>query len=529
MTQQNIHASGLSDVGNNNALTLLLVTISSLILAILWYKFKPSNSSSNGAPPLPPGPRSLPIVGYIPFLSSSLHTQFVSIAQTYGPIFKLKLGSKLYIVISNPELSKEVVRDQDDIFSNRDQSVAGLTLTYDGQDIVISNNNPNWRKLRKIFVHEIQSHKNLEATISFRRDEVRNCVKTIFGKIGTATNVREIVFSTETNILIRTIWETSLDKGGLKDQNLGAKIDMVATNIVKIFARPNLSDFFPFLARFDLQHVERDMQMQHDKMDELFTTIIEDRIQYNLKKSKDEGKNDGKKDFIEILLEYKDEKDGKPLSTTQMKALLMDLMIAGTETTATTVEWAMTHIIGDRNIMNKIQEELAEVVGLENKVEESHAPKLKYLEATIKETLRMYPIVPFLIPRSPSKTCTVGGYTIPKGCTIILNVWSIQRDPHYWENPLEFRPERFLNTSWDFKGTNLVYFPFGSGRRICAGLPMAEKMLMYILASLLHSFDWRLAKPEEHNIKEVFGIAIKKKTPLICIPSQRLSDKSLYM
>ncbi|KAI3820726.1 hypothetical protein L1987_08274 [Smallanthus sonchifolius] len=547
MAPQNIDLSGLWEVRNNNELTVLVATISVLILGILWYTLR---SSSNGAKPLPPGPRSFPIIGDLPYLTPDMHTQLTNMAHTYGPIFKLKLGSKLHVVINTPELAKVVVRDQDEAFSNRDQPRAALALSYGGRDIVFANNNPDWRKLRKIFVHEILSTKNLKAAGSFRREEVRNTIKDVFGKTGTKVNIREIAFSTETNVLTRTIWENTSDKG-VKTSNLGAEIDEVASNIVKILGRLNLSDYFPILAWFDLQGVEREMKIQLNKLDKLFTGIIEHRIESNLKRQQEAG-HEGKKDLVQMLLEHRDEKDGSSLSMTQMKALLLvrfilsyinrfdkmksslislfyqDVMIAGTETTATTIEWVMASIMHDHNVMKKVQEELVEVVGLNNMVEESHLPNLKYLDATIKETLRMYPIVPFLLPRAPSKTCTVGGYTIPKGCSILLNVWLIHRDPRYWENPLEFNPERFLTDKWDYKGNNLGYFPFGSGRRLCAGLPLAEKMVMLILASLLHSFDWSLPNGEEHDLTELFGISLKKRKPLTAIPSQRLSHVSLY-
>ncbi|KAK9050333.1 hypothetical protein SSX86_030698 [Deinandra increscens subsp. villosa] len=505
-----------------NKLLVLVVTILVLILVSLWFKSRRSNTS-NGAPPLPPGPRSLPIIGYLPFLSSNLHTQITTMAHTYGPIFKFKLGSKLHVVISTPELVKEVVRDQDEIFSDRDQTAAGLAISYGGQDIVLSKNTPNWRKLRKILVHEILSNKNLKATNSFRREEVRKTVKNVFSIIGTTIDIRKIVFTTETNVLTRIVWGNTSDK-------LGAEIDMVASNIVKIFEKVNLSDFFPSLLRFDLQDVERDMKMQRDMLDKLFTTIIEDETESNFKRSQDDQvRHEGNENFLGMLLDHKDEKDGTSLSMIQIKALLLDIMLAGTETTATTVEWAMASIMHDYIVMKKVQEELVEVVGLNNMVEESHLSKLIYLDATIKETLRMYPVVPFLMPRSPRKSCIIGRYTIPKGCTIFLNVWSIHRDPRYWDNPLKFDPDRFLTNKWDYSGKNLVYFPFGSGRRSCAGVPLAEKMLMFILASLLHSFDWRLPQGEEHDLTETFGITLKKRKPLIAIPSQRLSNVNLYM
>ncbi|KAL7597368.1 hypothetical protein Lser_V15G29244 [Lactuca serriola] len=224
-----------------------------------------------------------------------------------------------------------------------------------------------------------------------------------------------------------------------------------------------------------------------------------------------------------------DQNDGISINRTQIKALIQDIMVAGTETTTTLIEWAMAEIMQNDDIMKKVQEELEEIVGLDNIVEESHLPKLKYLDATIKETFRLHTVVPLILPRSPSQDCIVGGYTIPKGCTVFLNVWAIHRDPRYWENPLKFNPERFLTNKCDFNGSNLNFFPFGSGRRSCPGIPLAEKMQMYILASLLHSFDWSLPEGEEHDLSENFSLTLKKRKPLIAIPSQRLSNVSLYM
>ncbi|KAM0018791.1 putative cytochrome P450 [Helianthus debilis subsp. tardiflorus] len=154
-------------------------------------------------------------------------------AHTYGPIFKLKLGSKLHVVINTPELAKEVVRDQDEAFSNRAQTIAASVITNGGQDIAFSDNNANWRKLRKISVHEMLSNKNIEAGSSVRRDEVRNAIKNVFGRIGTKVDIREIAFSTETCVLTRTIWESK----GVKNNNLAAELDMISSNIVQVLGR----------------------------------------------------------------------------------------------------------------------------------------------------------------------------------------------------------------------------------------------------------------------------------------------------
>ncbi|XP_020548435.1 flavonoid 3'-monooxygenase-like [Sesamum indicum] len=190
----------------------------------------------------------------------------------------------------------------------------------------------------------------------------------------------------------------------------------------------------------------------------------------------------------------------------------------------------MDEFLHNPEVMERAYKELNEVVGLNNVVEEFHIPKLVYLDAIIKETLRVHPIGPLLL-RISSQSCTVGGYSIPKDSTVIVNIWSTQRDPLAWDNPSEFMPERFLGNSekWNFSGNNFTYIPFGSGRRICAVIPLADRMLRYVLASLLHSFDWKLPKGEIVDRQDIFGIVTKRRTPLVAIPSPRLSDKNLYV
>lgn len=201
--------------------------------------------------------------------------------------------------------------------------------------------------------------------------------------------------------------------------------------------------------------------------------------------------------------------------------------MGGTDTTSNTIEFAMAEMMNKPEVMRKAREELEAVVGKDKKVEESHIEKAPYLYAVMKETLRLHPVLPLLVPHSPSESCVVGGYSIPKGARIFVNVWAIHRDPSIWESPLEFHPERFLGGTWDYSGKDFNYFPFGSGRRICAGVAMAERMVMFSLATLLHSFDWKL-REEKLDLSEKFGIVLKKKIPLVAIPAPRFSDAALY-
>ena len=207
--------------------------------------------------------------------------------------------------------------------------------------------------------------------------------------------------------------------------------------------------------------------------------------------------------------------------------------MGGTDTASTAVEWAIAELLNNPEMMNKVQDELQKVVGSNNEVEEFHLPQLTYLDAVLKETLRLHPPLPLGGPRTPSQSTTVGGYIIPKGTTIFLNLWAIQRDPNIWENPLEFRPERFLDSSnagkFDLTGNNFSFLPFGSGRRVCPGITLAEKMSKLMIASFLHLFDWRLTAGANMDLSDKFGIVVKIKNSVVAIPTPRFYNSGLYL
>ncbi|KAF7810153.1 geraniol 8-hydroxylase-like [Senna tora] len=319
------------------------------------------------------------------------------------------------------------------------------------------------------------------------------------------------------------LWGGSVE--GAERARVGAEFREVVSRITELLGKPNLSDFFPGLARFDLQGVEKQMHVWAGRLDEIFEKMIEQR----LRKSESDGE-EGSKDFLQFLLKLKDEGDSKtPLTMTHLKSLLMDMVVGGSDTSSNTIEFAMAEMMRNPEVMKKAQEELDSVVGIDNVVEESHIHKLPYLLAVMKETLRLHPALPLLVPHCPSESCTVGGYTIPEGSRVFVNVWAIQRDPTIWDRPLEFDPSRFLDDGkWDYSGSDLNYFPFGSGRRICAGIAMAERMFLYSVATLVHSFDWKMPQEQELDVSEKFGIVLKKKNPLVAIPTPRLSNPALY-
>lgn len=204
-------------------------------------------------------------------------------------------------------------------------------------------------------------------------------------------------------------------------------------------------------------------------------------------------------------------------------------MLSGTDTSLHVIEFAMAELLHNPDIMKRAQQEVDKVVGKEKVVEESHISKLPYILAIMKETLRLHTVAPLLVPRRPSQTTVVGGFTIPKDSKIFINAWAIHRNPNVWENPLKFDPDRFLDMSYDFKGNDFNYLPFGSGRRICVGMAMGERVVLYNLATFLHSFDWKIPQGERVEVEEKFGIVLELKNPLVATPVLRLSDPNLYL
>lgn len=196
--------------------------------------------------------------------------------------------------------------------------------------------------------------------------------------------------------------------------------------------------------------------------------------------------------------------------------------MGGTDTSSATTEWAMCELLQNPESMKKIKEELRRVVGVNNKLVESDIDNLPYLQATIEETLRLHAVVPLTLPRKAIQDTDFMGYKIPKDTQVFVNAWAIGRDKESWEDPLSFKPERFLGSSIGYKGQNYEFIPFGAGRRICPGIPLSHRMLPLILGSLLHHFDWELAENGSGEMKidmtETMGLAAKKLESLKAVP-----------
>ncbi|TYJ07505.1 hypothetical protein E1A91_A11G008700v1 [Gossypium mustelinum] len=436
-------------------------------------------------PPLPPGPLGLPIIGNLPFIQPQLHRFFSDLSRIYGPIIKLRMGRMIVIVINSPSLANEVLKVQDAIFANRDIPAAGVVGTFGGLNIAWRPKSPGYDRLRKLVVCEIMSKQSLDACYVLRRHEVRRMVTEIHGKVGSLVNIDEQLSATALRVMTSTLWDLI---------ELRKRLD----EFIITFATPNVSDLYPILAPFDLQGIESKAKEQLSWFYGVFESMINNRRNIG-----DDGKEKEKisKDFMQQLLElHQRGDDNSSLSLNEVKALLL---------------WTMTELLRHPDKMTKLIEELNMVVGNQNTMEECYIPQLVYLDAVIKETLRLHPVAPLLLPHVPSETTIIGGYTIPKGCRL-------------WDDPLRFQPERFLETDINHWDNNFRYLPFGSGRRMCVGISMAKKMAALLVSSLVHSFEWRLPEGTKLSLEDKFGLVLKKRESLVAIPIARLPNLEQY-
>ncbi|WCJ26017.1 cytochrome P450 family 706 subfamily A polypeptide 7 [Euphorbia peplus] len=295
----------------------LTLTISIPLTILLLRKF-----FKKSTPPLPPGPRGIPVLGYLPFLSTFLHKNLTELAATYGPIYKLWLGNKLHVVISSPPLAKQVLRDNDKVFANHKPSVAGRIILYGGNDITFRMYDPEWIKMRKLFVRDMLSNASIDALYRVRKQEVHKAVRHVYGKVGEVVDFGELVFGITVNSAINMLCGGTLE--GDKATNFIAEFRKMTEEIMILLGKTNVSDIFPILARFDLQGIEKESRRVHLQIDRILNSVIEQR----LGDGKEEEKNEGKRDFLQILLDYNKQVDAQTsLTMNQLKALLLDIIV----------------------------------------------------------------------------------------------------------------------------------------------------------------------------------------------------------
>ncbi|XP_062148744.1 cytochrome P450 71AU50-like [Alnus glutinosa] len=490
-------------------------TIAALLMLAYLLREWAWKSSSNKKK-LPPGPRGFPLFGNLHLLGELPHRDLHRLAQKHGPIMYLRLGLVPAIVVSSPQAAEQFLKAHDLVFASRPPLEASKHISYEQKNMSMSPYGSYWRNMRKMCTLELLSNHKINAFKSMRKEELdlltrfiqeaaRDCV---------AVDLSAKVSSLSVDMSCRMVFgkkymDKDIDERGFK---------AVIHESMQLGGTPNLGDYIPFIKPLDLQGLTRRMKAVSKIIDNFFEKIIDEHVH-----SQDKNKT---KDFVDVMLSFMGSEGSEyRIERSHIKATILDMLAGSMDTTGTVVEWALSELMKHPRVMKKAQKELEDVVGLERMVEESDLDSLEYLDMVLKETLRLHPIAPLLLPHEATEDCTVHGFHIPKKSRVIINAWAIGRDPSVWSDAEKFFPERFVGSNIDVRGRDFQLIPFGSGRRGCPGMQLGLTAVRLVVAQLVHCFDWELPNnmlPTELDMTEEFGLVTPRAKHLLAFPAYRL-------
>ncbi|KAK4487811.1 hypothetical protein RD792_005497 [Penstemon davidsonii] len=478
---------------------------------LLWFYNK--NFLTTSTKKLPPSPPKLPILGNIHQITNLPHRGFWKLSKKHGPLMLLQLGCKPTLVVSSAEASKMILKTHDLSFSDRPSLTTFDRVFYGSKDVITIPYGTEWKNLKSIMIHKLMNGRRVRSLIT---SSVEDETALVMEKIkhcclsSLPINLSEILM-----VLIQDIICKSAFGVKYTDSEKGRKFLKGISETLELLSKLVIGEFFPWLAWINkVNGCDSTLNRIVKERDE----FLDDVINENLDKS---GTMLTGETFIGTLLGlYNGETHASSITKDSIKAILLDVIAAGTLSSATTIEWGMTELIRHPDVMKKLQDEIRGIMNGRKCIIDSDLEKMQYLKVVIKEIFRHHPPVP-LFPREAREDVNMMGYNIPARASIILlNTYAINHDPVAWDEPELFKPERFVNSSIDFKGFNFELIPFGSGRRVCPGLAFAAASIEHIIANLVYKFDWVLpdgAKPEELDMTEKQGIAVGRKSPLLVV------------
>ncbi|TVU50435.1 hypothetical protein EJB05_01806, partial [Eragrostis curvula] len=480
---------------------------------------------------IPPGPRPWPIIGNLNLIGPLPHHSFRKLSTWYGPLMSLRLGSVRVVVGSSVHAAKFFLKTHDLVLLDRPRTASGRYTLYNYSDMVWAPYGPYWRQARKLWQAELFSMSRLKSMQPIRNEEMRNFLRDLSAAAtaGRVVKFRESMLMLSLNIISRMVLGKKYAvEGAAGSPTTPEEFTWMIEELVYLNGAPNVGDLIPWLNWLDTQGYIKRMKRLHAKFDKFLDHVLQEHEE----RQRREGEAFVATDMVDLLLQLADDPSLEvPITRNGVKAFTLDL-IAGTDSTAVTIEWAMSEVLRNPDTLAKVTEELDRVVGCERLVVDEDIPNLPYLEAVVKEAMRLHPIGPLLTPRLSREDTTLDGYVIPAGTRVFVNVWAIGRDTTVWgDTAEEFRPERFLGSGLDVKGHDFELLPFGSGRRMCPGISLGLKMVQVTLANLLHGFVWRLPngmKAEEISMEDTYGLSMPRKIPLEVYPQAKLLPHLLY-
>ncbi|GKV42123.1 hypothetical protein SLEP1_g49565 [Rubroshorea leprosula] len=414
-------------------------------------------------------------------------------------------------------MAKEVLKTHDIDFCSRPALLGQQKLSYDGLDLAFSPFDSYNKEIRKISSLHLFSPNRAKLFRPIREDEVSQMIDKVSKSCDASKpiNLSEVMVYLTSSIICRVgFGKRCVDKGSEI-----SKFNRILSETQVMLSKFFVCDYFPSMRWVDrltggLSRLENVVK----ELDAFYQQLIDDHLDPKRQKPEQE-------DIIDVFLKImKDPQSTSHISFDHIKAMLMNVFVAGTDTSAATVVWAMTFLMKYPATMKKAQEEVRNFDGKKRFLNEDEIQDLPYLKAVVKETLRLQSVVPLLLPRETLRDCNIGGYKIPAKSLVYVNAWAIGRDTEAWgQNPEDFCPERFMDSSIDYKGQDFGLIPFGSGRRICPGMHMGAATVELALANLLYRFDWKMPpgmKEEDLDFDPAPGLVIHKRNHLFLMATE---------
>ncbi|KAJ0795324.1 putative cytochrome P450 [Helianthus annuus] len=479
---------------------------------------------------LPPRPwlPPLPIIGHLYLLKKPLHRSLAKLSTKHGPIQLLQFGSRQVLVVSSPSMAEECLTKNDIVFANRPRLLAGKYLGYNYTSLIYAPYGDHWRNLRRIYSLEILSANRIREFEPIRDDEVRLMVRKLYrssSKQGTMVQVKSMLIDLTLNAMMRMIsgkryYYSSDDVPTVEEKEKAHDFREIVDEVSKVMGATHVGDYLPMLRWLGVTKLEERLITLQAKRDMFLQELLEE-LKGSVKNSSD-GKQ--KKNMIQMLL-YLKQTEPQNYTDEMIRSIMLVTLAGGADTTVSTLEWAMSLLLNNPSVLKKAHAEIDNYVGQDRRLEESDIPKLPYLGCIIKETMRMFPAGPIL-PHESAEDCIIGGYHVPKGTMLLVNVWGIQNDPKIWDDPKTFRPERFEGLEGFRDGFKLM--PFGFGRRSCPGEGMSMRLVGLVLGSLIQCFEWERTSENEVDMNEgTERLTLKKDINLVAVCSPRLSMLNL--
>ncbi|XP_057736725.1 cytochrome P450 CYP82J17-like [Arachis stenosperma] len=509
----------------------ILVALALFLIYNIW-KINKSCDDETKKLQAPELPGALPLIGHLHLLGAKtpLARIFASLADKHGPIFQIHLGAYPALVICNKDAIKECFTTNDVVLASRPKSSHGIHLGYNFAGFGFAPYGPYWTKLRKLAMLELLSPRRIESLRHVYESEVDTLINDLLSYLGADSGVKVVISEWLERLTFNIIIKMIAGKryfSYLKDADdeESHRIVKLVKEFMHISGELVPSDLIPIIGWLPVQgQVLKNMKRIAKDLDTIVGNWVEEHDVKNDDQKKKNYSSSEKQYFIDFMLSViEDDPASGHTRDNIIKANIMNIMLAGSDTTSSTMTWILSLLLNNKHALKRAKDEIDLHVGKDKMVKASDIKNLVYLQAILKETLRLYPAGPLLVPHEAREDCYIHGYYVPKGTRVFANVWKLHRDPSIWAEPEKFSPERFINGNGEVnEDQNFEYLPFGSGRRACPGSTFAIQVILITLARLLQKFDLEVPiKGEAIDMREGLGITLPKLTPLQIILTPR--------